>query len=36
VAQTFLVISETMAHLEVMEDRGEIARTLVDGVYRFR
>ena len=34
-AQTFLVISETMANLEVMEDRGELARTLVDGVYRF-
>ena len=35
VNQTFLVISETMANLEVMEDRGELRRTLVDGVYRF-
>jgi glyoxylase-like metal-dependent hydrolase (beta-lactamase superfamily II) len=35
VAQTFLIISETVANLEVMEDRGEVRRALVDGVYRF-
>jgi glyoxylase-like metal-dependent hydrolase (beta-lactamase superfamily II) len=35
VNQTFLVISETMANLEVMEERGELERTVVDGVYRF-
>jgi glyoxylase-like metal-dependent hydrolase (beta-lactamase superfamily II) len=35
IQQTFLVVSETMANLEVMEERGELARTLVDGVYRF-
>jgi glyoxylase-like metal-dependent hydrolase (beta-lactamase superfamily II) len=34
-AQTFLVISETMANVEVMEERREVTRTLVDGVYRF-
>lgn len=32
---TFLVVSETVANLEVMEDRGELSRALVDGVYRF-
>jgi glyoxylase-like metal-dependent hydrolase (beta-lactamase superfamily II) len=35
VAQTFLVISETLANLEVMEARGEVRRTLVDGTFRF-
>jgi glyoxylase-like metal-dependent hydrolase (beta-lactamase superfamily II) len=35
VTQTFLIVSETMANLEVMEDRGELARTFVDGTYRF-
>ena len=35
VAQTFLIISETIANLEVMEARGELRRSLVDGVYRF-
>lgn len=34
-AQTFLVISETMANLEVMEARGELRRTDVDGTVRF-
>jgi glyoxylase-like metal-dependent hydrolase (beta-lactamase superfamily II) len=32
----FLVLSETIANLEAMEERGEVARELVDGVYRFR
>lgn len=32
----FLVLSETIANLEAMEARGEVARALVDGVYRFR
>jgi glyoxylase-like metal-dependent hydrolase (beta-lactamase superfamily II) len=32
----FLVLSETIANLEAMEERGEVARDLVDGVYRFR
>lgn len=32
----FLTISETIANLEAMEHRGEVARVLVDGVYRFR
>ena len=35
VAQTFLIISETVANLEVMEGRGEVRRELVDGVWRF-
>jgi glyoxylase-like metal-dependent hydrolase (beta-lactamase superfamily II) len=34
-AETFLVISETIANLEVMEDRGEVRRSLVDGLVRF-
>jgi glyoxylase-like metal-dependent hydrolase (beta-lactamase superfamily II) len=32
----FLVISETIANLEAMEERGEARRELVDGVYRFQ
>jgi glyoxylase-like metal-dependent hydrolase (beta-lactamase superfamily II) len=32
----FLTISETIANLEVMEQRGEVRRSVVDGVYRFR
>jgi glyoxylase-like metal-dependent hydrolase (beta-lactamase superfamily II) len=32
----FLTISETIANLEVMEDRGEVLRETVDGTYRFR
>jgi glyoxylase-like metal-dependent hydrolase (beta-lactamase superfamily II) len=32
----FLVVSETIANLEVLEQRGEATRELVDGVYRFR
>ena len=32
----FLVLSETIANLEAMEERGEVARELVDGVYRFK
>jgi glyoxylase-like metal-dependent hydrolase (beta-lactamase superfamily II) len=32
----FLTISETIANLEVLEDRGEVSRALVDGVWRFR
>jgi glyoxylase-like metal-dependent hydrolase (beta-lactamase superfamily II) len=32
----FLTISETIANLEVMEARGEVRRSVVDGVYRFR
>lgn len=35
-AEAFLTLSETIAHLEVLESRGEAARVLVDGVYRFR
>ena len=35
VPQTFLVISETLANLEVMEARGEVRRALVDGTFRF-
>ena len=31
----FLTVSETIANLEVLEHRGEAARTVVDGVYRF-
>ena len=34
-AQTFLIVSETIANLEVMEARGEVRRSLVDGVWRF-
>jgi len=34
-AETFLVVSETVANLEVMEARGELRRTDVDGVWRF-
>ena len=32
----FLVMSETIANVEVLERRGEIARALEDEVYRFR
>jgi glyoxylase-like metal-dependent hydrolase (beta-lactamase superfamily II) len=32
----FLTISETIANLEVMEARGEVRRSVVDGVYSFR
>ncbi len=32
----FLTVSETIANLEVMEERGEVRRTFVDGTYRFR
>ncbi len=32
----FLVLSETIANLEAMEERGEVRRDVVDGVYRFR
>ncbi len=32
----FLTVSETIANLEVMEERGEVSRALVDGVYRFQ
>jgi len=35
-ADAFLAISETVANLEVLEERGEASRSLVDGVYRFR
>jgi glyoxylase-like metal-dependent hydrolase (beta-lactamase superfamily II) len=31
----FLTMSETIANLEAMEARGEVSRTLADGVYRF-
>jgi glyoxylase-like metal-dependent hydrolase (beta-lactamase superfamily II) len=31
----FLTVSETIANLEVLEQRGEVGRSLVDGVYRF-
>ncbi|HEX9308983.1 MAG TPA: MBL fold metallo-hydrolase [Anaeromyxobacter sp.] len=33
--ETFLVMSETIANLEVMEARGEVVRSFVDGTYRF-
>jgi glyoxylase-like metal-dependent hydrolase (beta-lactamase superfamily II) len=32
----FLTVSEALANLEVLEDRGEVARELEAGVYRFR
>ncbi len=32
----FLVVSETIANLEVLEARGAVRRDLEDGVYRFR
>ena len=32
----FLVVSEAIANLEALEDRGEVGRDLEDGVYRFR
>jgi glyoxylase-like metal-dependent hydrolase (beta-lactamase superfamily II) len=32
----FLTVSETIANLEALEHRGEVSRSLVDGVYRFR
>jgi hypothetical protein len=32
----FLTVSEALANLEVLEERGEVARRLEDGVYRFR
>jgi len=32
----FLVLSETVANIEVLEARGEVRRQLEDGVYRFR
>jgi glyoxylase-like metal-dependent hydrolase (beta-lactamase superfamily II) len=32
----FLVLSETIANLEAMEERGEVSRGVADGVYRFR
>jgi glyoxylase-like metal-dependent hydrolase (beta-lactamase superfamily II) len=35
VPQTFLVISETLANLEVMEARGEVRRSLEGGTFRF-
>jgi glyoxylase-like metal-dependent hydrolase (beta-lactamase superfamily II) len=35
-AEAFLTISETVANLEVLEERGEVRRALVDGVYRFQ
>ncbi len=31
----FLTVSETIANLEVMEERGEVRRSVVDGVVRF-
>ncbi len=34
--ELFLTISETVANLEVLEARGEVARELDGGVYRFR
>ena len=34
-AETFLVMSETIANLEAMEARGEVGRSLVDGTWRF-
>lgn len=35
-ADAFLTVSETIANLEVLEERGLVSRTLVDGVHRFR
>ena len=35
-ADLFLVVSETVANLEVLEARGEVRRELAGGVYRFR
>jgi glyoxylase-like metal-dependent hydrolase (beta-lactamase superfamily II) len=32
---SFLTVSETIANLEMLEHRGEAARSLADGVYRF-
>ncbi len=32
----FLTVSEALANLEVLEERGEVERRLEDGVYRFR
>jgi glyoxylase-like metal-dependent hydrolase (beta-lactamase superfamily II) len=32
----FLVVSETVANVEVLEARGEVSRALDGGVYRFR
>ena len=32
----FLVVSETIANLEVLEQRGEVSRVVDDAVYRFR
>jgi glyoxylase-like metal-dependent hydrolase (beta-lactamase superfamily II) len=32
----FLVMSETIANVEVLEDRGELVRSEDDGVYRYR
>jgi glyoxylase-like metal-dependent hydrolase (beta-lactamase superfamily II) len=32
----FLAVSESMANVEVLESRGEVARDLEDGAYRFR
>ncbi len=34
-AETFLVVSETVANLEVLEARGELGRSDVDAVWRF-
>ena len=34
--ELFLTASETVANLEVLEARGEAARDLEGGVYRFR
>jgi hypothetical protein len=33
---TFLTLSETVANLEVMQARGEVARDEVDGGWRYR
>jgi glyoxylase-like metal-dependent hydrolase (beta-lactamase superfamily II) len=33
--EAFLVVSEVVANLEVLEARGEVARALEDGIYRF-
>jgi glyoxylase-like metal-dependent hydrolase (beta-lactamase superfamily II) len=35
-AAMFLTVSEALANLEVLEERGEVARELEDGVHRFR
>ena len=32
----FLAVSESMANVEVLESRGEVARDLEGGAYRFR